>query len=72
VFFRQKEKLRKQYNQELVNELEQLRKNWVNQSSLLERSLDPSEDAIIQTKLAELKYFYLFKEAKKRKVTIRR
>jgi Protein of unknown function (DUF2508) len=72
VFFRQKEKLRKKYNQELVNELEQLRKNWVNQSSLLERSLDPSEDAIIQTKLAELKYFYLFKEAKKRKVTIRR
>jgi hypothetical protein len=72
VFFRQKEKLRKQYNQELVNELEQLRKNWLNQSSLLERSLDPSEDAIIQTKLAELKYFYLFKEAKKRKVTIRR
>jgi hypothetical protein len=72
VFFRQKEKLRKQYNQELVDELEQLRKNWVNQLSLLERSLDPSEDAIIQTKLAELKYFYLFKEAKKRKVTIRR
>jgi Protein of unknown function (DUF2508) len=72
VFFRQKEKLRKQYNQELVDQLEQLRKNWVNQSSLLERSLDPCEDAIIQTKLAELKYFYLFREAKKRKVMIQR
>ena len=52
--------------------MEYLKKNWFNQKSLLERSVDPSEEAIITSKIAEVKYFYLFKEAKKRKVTIKR
>lgn len=69
MFFRRKGKLRNENNQKLVQQLEGIKRSWLNQKSLLEKSLDPSEDAIIQTKIAEIKYFYLFKEAKRRKVT---
>ncbi|MFJ7978661.1 YaaL family protein [Peribacillus sp. NPDC096379] len=69
MFFRRKGKLRNENNQKLVQQLEEIKRSWLNQKSLLEKSLDPSEDAIIQTKISEIKYFYLFKEAKRRKVT---
>ncbi|MFD0051994.1 YaaL family protein [Actinomycetes bacterium NPDC127524] len=72
MFFRRKNWLRNEFDQELIQQLEHLKRTWLDQQSLLERSLDPSEDAIVQTKLAEAKYFYLFKEAKKRKVKIKR
>ncbi|MGE8082064.1 YaaL family protein [Peribacillus loiseleuriae] len=69
MFFRRKGKLRNENNQKLVQQLEEIKRSWLNQKSLLEKSLDPSESAIIQAKIAEIKYFYLFKEAKRRKVT---
>ena len=69
MFFRRKGKLRNENNQKLVQQLEEIKRSWLNQKSLLEKSLDPSEDVIIQTRIAEIKYFYLFKEAKRRKVT---
>lgn len=72
MFFRRKYRLRNDYDAELIQNMECLKKSWLNQKSLLERSMDPSDEAIITSKIEELKYFYLFKEAKKRKVTIKR
>lgn len=72
MFFRRKHRLRNDHDAELIQQLETLKKNWFNQKSLLERSVDPSEEAIVATKIAEVKYFYLFKEAKRRKVIIKR
>lgn len=72
MFFRRKYRLRNEYDLELIQQMEILKKNWFNQKSLLKRSLDPSEEAIIASKIAEVKYFYLFKEAKRRKVIIKR
>lgn len=72
MFFRRKGWLRNEYDEKLIHQLEQQKENWLSQKSLLEKSLDPSDHAIIQTKLAELKYFYLFKEAKVRQVSIKR
>ncbi|KMY48135.1 YaaL family protein [Peribacillus loiseleuriae] len=69
MFFRRKGELRNENNQKLVQQLEEIKRSWLNQKSLLEKSLDPSEYAIIQAKISEIKYFYLFKEAKRRKVT---
>lgn len=69
MFFRRKSRLRKEYDQKLIQQLEMLKVDWVYQKSLLEKSLDPSDDAITRTKIAEVKYFHLFKEAKQRKVT---
>lgn len=71
MFFRRKYQLRNDHNVELMQQLEILKRNWFNQKSLLERSVDPSEEAIICSKIAEVKYFYLFKEAKRRKVMMK-
>lgn len=72
MFFRRKYRLRHDHDAELMQNLEKLKKNWFNQKSLLERSVDPSEEAIVSSKIAEVKYFYLFKEAKRRKVMIKK
>ena len=72
MFFRRKYRLRNDHDTELIRELETLKRRWFNQKSLIERSVDPSEEAIISSKVAEVKYFYLFKEAKRRKVMIKR
>ncbi|MFE4243821.1 YaaL family protein [Peribacillus butanolivorans] len=72
MFFRKKKRLRNEFNEALIEELEQLKRNWHNQKSLLEISVDPSEEVIAQARLAEVKYFYLFKEVKRRNVRIQR
>ena len=70
--FLRRKSIRKEFDEKLIQQLETLKRNWFNQKSLLERSVDPSEEAIISSKIAEVKYFYLFKEAKRRKVMIKR
>ncbi|PLS14630.1 DUF2508 domain-containing protein [Bacillus sp. M6-12] len=72
MFFHRKGWLRKEYDQRLITQMEKLKTNWMIQKSLLEKSVEPSDLVIIQTKIAEAKYFYLFKEAKHRKVKINR
>lgn len=72
MFFRRKYRLRNDFDAELMHHLENLKRNWFNQKSLLERSVDPSEEAIVSSKMAEVKYFYLFKEAKRRKVMMKK
>jgi hypothetical protein len=72
MFFRRKGWLRKEFDEKLINQLEVLKKQWQNQKSLVEKSFDPSEDVICQAKLAEAKYFFLFKEAKQRKISVRK
>ncbi|WP_110926057.1 YaaL family protein [Bacillus massiliglaciei] len=72
MFFRRKGRLKNEYDQQLIMQIEQLKMNWLNQKSLLELSVDPSEEVIAQSKLAELKYIYLYKEAKARQVSMGR
>ncbi|WP_285769527.1 YaaL family protein [Peribacillus sp. SI8-4] len=72
MFFRRKKRLRNEFNESLMKELEQLKWNWHNQKSLLEKSVDPSAEVIAQARLAEVKYFYLFREVKRRNVRIKR
>jgi len=70
VFFRRKGKLRKEFDQKLIHDIETMKTNWYNHKGLIEKSFDPSFDTICQAKLSELKYYYLFKEAKERKVSL--
>jgi hypothetical protein len=72
MFFRRKSWLRKEFNDQLISQMEQLKTSWNNQKALLNKSFDPSEDIICQTKIAEAKYFFLFKEAKHRNIKIDR
>jgi hypothetical protein len=72
MLFKRKGWLRKEYDQKLLNQLDTLKQDWNQQKTLLEKSFDPSSEIIAQTKLAEAKYFFLFKEAKERNITLNR
>ncbi|MCM3708544.1 MULTISPECIES: YaaL family protein [Cytobacillus] len=71
MFFRRKKWLRSEFDEKLLDQLNRLKTDWNNQKSLVEKSFDPSPEAISQAKLAEAKYFFLFREAKKRNVKVR-
>ncbi len=71
MLFRRKGWLRREYDEKLLMEIEQTKREWLKMKFLLEKSLEPSEDLIMEAKMAEIKYFSLFKEAKQRKVTIK-
>ena len=68
MLFKKKGKLRKEYNQELFSQLEIAKKEWMRQKSLIENSVEPSDDILNELKVAETKYFFLLREAKRRKV----
>ncbi|MFO1441707.1 YaaL family protein [Bacillus sp. Bva_UNVM-123] len=71
MLFRKKGWLRKEFDEKLLDKANELKDIWFNQKQLVERSFEPSSEAISQAKMAETKYFFLFKEVKKRKITIR-
>ncbi|MED4224226.1 YaaL family protein [Neobacillus cucumis] len=70
MFFRRKGRLRKEYDEKLLTQLNRNKINWQQEKQLLEKSFDPSEEVICQTKIAEAKYIFLLREAKERNVTI--
>lgn len=72
MFFRRKYSLRNEFDDKLLNRLQEYKDDWQQQKTLLEKSFDPSEEVICQTKLAEAKYIFIFKEAKYRNITIKR
>jgi len=72
IFFRRKGSLRREYDEKLVQLLEQQKNEWKRQEKMMERSLEPSEDVICHLKITEAKYLYLLKEAKHRKVQANR
>jgi hypothetical protein len=63
-----KGKLRKKYDESLVDSLEKLRNEWQLKKSFNDKSIDPSEEVVIDYKLTEIKYFILIREAKQRNV----
>jgi hypothetical protein len=71
MLFRRRGRLRNEFDDRLLEQLNSLKEEWYNQKRLLEKSFDPSAEILAQTKLAEAKYFYLFKEAKARKISVR-
>ncbi|RDI36627.1 uncharacterized protein DUF2508 [Falsibacillus pallidus] len=69
--FRKKGKLRKEYNQKLIDSMEKAKQDWFQHRSLVNLSADYNEELICQTKLAEAKYFFLFKEVKHRNIVMK-
>lgn len=68
MFFQKKGKLRKEYDDKLIVLLEKVKNEWLRQKRMVEQSVEPSEDVICSLKIAEAKYFFLLKEAKRRPV----
>nr|WP_263323962.1 YaaL family protein [Neobacillus sp. Marseille-Q6967] len=72
MFFRRKGWLRKEFDEKLLTQLLEYKEYWQSQKQLLDKSFDPSEEAICQTKIAEAKYIFLLKEAKHRNLSLKR
>jgi hypothetical protein len=70
MFWRRKGWLRKEFNQKLIAQLQQYRDEWMEQKRLIEKSVEPSEKVLFDLKVAEAKYFFLIREAKKRKISL--
>jgi hypothetical protein len=72
MFFQKKGKLRKEYDHALLHSLEDTKKDWISQKALEDMSIENSYEINYLSKIAEAKYFFFFREAKKRKVVIKR
>ena len=72
MFFHRKSWLRNEFDEKLINDLNKYKLDWQQQKQLLEKSFDPSEEVICESKLAEAKYFFLLKEAKHRNIRLNR
>jgi hypothetical protein len=72
MFFRRKGKLRKEYDDKLLQKLHELRNTWNNENSLIDKCVDPSVNIRCKAKLAEVKYFFSIKEAKSRNLSLRK
>jgi hypothetical protein len=70
MFFRQKGKLRREFDEKLLFKLEEYKQYWQQQKLLLDKSFDPSEEVICFTKIAEAKYVFLLREAKERQISL--
>lgn len=70
MFWKKKGWLRKQFNDQLIERLQRYRDDWMEKKQLIEKSVEPSDKVIFDLKIAEAKYLFLLREAKKRKVTI--
>ncbi|WP_242300393.1 YaaL family protein [Bacillus cereus group sp. BfR-BA-01321] len=68
MFFQKKGKLRKEYDDKLIVLLEKVKNEWLRQKRMVEQSVEPPQDVICSLKIAEAKYFFLLKEAKRRPV----
>ncbi|BCB01892.1 YaaL family protein [Bacillus sp. KH172YL63] len=72
MFFRKKGKLKKEYDQSLLHVLDETKDHWNRARSIDEMSVDYSLNLHCDSKIAEAKYFFLFREAKHRKIVIKR
>ena|GEM_PF-346752 len=70
MFFKRRKSLKKEFDRKLLLEMELLKQNWRSEKEIYERSYKSNPDLEMQVKLAEIKYFYLIKEAKKRDIRI--
>ncbi|MFT4417113.1 YaaL family protein [Fredinandcohnia humi] len=68
MLFKKKGWLRQEFDEKLLSQLEATKQEWMRQKSLIEKSVEPSDDVLNELKVAETKYFFLLKEAKNRKV----
>jgi hypothetical protein len=68
MFFRRKGRLRREFDENLLDVLDCLKNEWARQKALVDKSVEPSLEVLAHLYLAEAKYFYVLKEAKKRSV----
>ncbi|QFT87095.1 hypothetical protein FIU87_00160 [Bacillus sp. THAF10] len=68
MFFRKKDRLKKQFDAKLIETTEACKDRWTKQKNLVSKSVDPSEEVICQLKVAESKYLFLLREIRTRTI----
>ncbi|UOQ49547.1 YaaL family protein [Gracilibacillus caseinilyticus] len=63
-------KIKKQdLDQQILESMFQLKKQWTYLDSILDRSIDPTESGQFDLAITKAKYFYLMREARIRKLS---
>ncbi|WP_078414977.1 YaaL family protein [Priestia abyssalis] len=70
MFFRRKGQLKKEFDEKLLTTFVNVKSDWLKQTDLIEKSVDPSDEVLLSVKVARVKYLYLLREAKKRNISI--
>lgn len=68
VLFKKKISLRNQYDKELFDLMKQTKQDWEYAKKIEQSVFEKDGLLFAQTKLAKIKYFYLFKEARIREI----
>lgn len=68
MLFKKKQVLRKEYDAALLKLMTETKSKWEYAKRIEHSVIEKDSLLFAQTKLAEAKYFYLFKEAKKRHI----
>ncbi|MFZ0445029.1 MAG: YaaL family protein [Bacillus sp. (in: firmicutes)] len=72
MLLRRKGWLRSRYDQQLIKNLLNMKKEWNRQKQLVDKSVEPSSQVLFELKIAESKYFFLLKVAKMRSIKVGR
>lgn len=70
MFFKRKGQLKKEFDGQLLTTFINVKNDWLKQTDLIEKSVDPSDGVLLSVKVARAKYLYLLREAKKRNISI--
>ncbi|WP_158217655.1 YaaL family protein [Lottiidibacillus patelloidae] len=67
MFFR-RNKLKKQYDNQLIETVSEIKKEYYQKKRILEQSIEPSQSILMEYKILEAKYFFYIKQLKVRKI----
>ncbi|OZM55723.1 hypothetical protein CIB95_15845 [Lottiidibacillus patelloidae] len=67
LFFR-RNKLKKQYDNQLIETVSEIKKEYYQKKRILEQSIEPSQSILMEYKILEAKYFFYIKQLKVRKI----
>lgn len=67
-----KKKLRKQYDKQLIQLIDRVKKDWDRQKDMKRLSFEQNDELNYQTLLAKSKYVFLLREAKWRKISAKK
>ena len=66
---RKKRKIRQHVDEQLLLIIYQLQWDWKETESIVEQSIEPSDDFIYKNKLVKAKYLFLLREARRRNLS---
>ncbi|MFQ3546644.1 YaaL family protein [Halobacillus rhizosphaerae] len=64
VIFGKKKIKKKDIDQELLKEIRKLKSDWESLNNIIEHSVEPSDEGLVDLALVKAKYFYLLREAR--------